>query len=81
MIAPDVNELVEAIRAALAPQRLPASEGWQTLKEIMEATDASEPKVRRRIRGMGPKIERQLCGGYMFYRLTQNGNSPPKPGK
>ena len=75
-MTPDTNELVEAIRAALTPQRPPASEGWQSMAELMETLNAAESVVRRQLKKLGDRVERQNCGGWMYYKLHRNG----KPG-
>ena len=65
------NDILEALRVAFNPPPPPAEEGWQTMDQMVESLGMSEPSIRRRLRGLGDKIERQKHGGFTYYRLRK----------
>ena len=78
-MTPDINELVDAINAAFVSPRPPASEGWQSMKDLLAncrketGKPPSEAAIRRRLRLLGDRVEKRQFGAYMFYRIHTNG--------
>ena len=76
---PNANELVGAINAAFVSPHPPASEGWQSMKDLLAncrketGKPPSEAAIRRRLRLLGDRVEKRQFGAYMFYRIHANG--------